>query len=56
LSNNQIAVEAWKNAKYGNNAEAMASGVKKLLGNERRILSEKSFLNLLKLRGYVILD
>ena len=53
LKNSQKGIEAWKTAKYGCNAESMASEVKQILGDKRRILGEKSFINLMKRNGWV---
>lgn len=53
IKHNQEGIQAWKDARYGNNAENEASRIKKLL--EQRVLSQKSFLNLLKANEYVII-
>lgn len=54
VKNSRKGIDAWQSAKYGCNAESLASDIRKILGN--RVLGEKSFLNLLRNRGYIILD
>ena len=50
IKNNTEGIDNWKSAKYGNNAESMASEVKRLIRG--RILSEQALINLLKSQGY----
>lgn len=50
VNNNYQTMQNWKIAKYGNNAESMASEVRRLVG--RRIMGEKSFTNMLLARGW----
>jgi len=53
IDRNKPGIEAWKSADYGNNAEHMASIVKGLLRNNRRIMSELAFIRLLEGQGFI---